>query len=407
MMNLLNTMLPAFMLQSLDKIRDLMSKGESLLPDYQAYLSGQGIFGNIIGTFAVFFLYLINTIGDLLGSYGLAIVLTAVIVRLLLYFSGLTVAQIRGMKNMQALQPVMKAIQHKYPDKQQQGFKTMDLYSRYKINPMAGCLPMLVQMPILFGIYRALYDQSFAGHDLFGIQLLFPVNVTSVRSFGLGGADMADIIDTVVAVDRLQGSMLHIPASIPLLGGSTWYAPALILVVFYVASSFWMQKMMRDVNKPDKNFEHEFLSAMKMKDLPKDASQDMAEQMQRSMKFMNFIIIIFAFIFSAGALLYFIVQNTIMVLEYKILASRSNIKFDVAELKAWINEPPQSQEQRLAETQAKRDALMGKPTDAVMADDDLANIEENQADDADDGNGPEDPTSGTSLKRPRKKRRKR
>ncbi|MCB1220354.1 MAG: membrane protein insertase YidC [Planctomycetales bacterium] len=403
MMNFLNIFTPAFMLQSLDKIRDLMSRGESLAPDYQAYVSTGNFFNDMIGTFAVFFLFTINKLGEIFGSYGLAIVLTAIIVRLLLYVVGLTTAQIRGMKSMQSMQPVMRAIQHRYPDKQQQGFKTMDLYSKYKINPMAGCLPMLVQMPILFGIYRALYDQSFAGHDMFGIQLLFPVNVTSVRSFGMGGADMADIIDTVVSVDKLQGSMLHIPASIPLLGGSTWYAPALILVVLYVASSFWMQKVMRDMNQPDKKFEEEFMTAMKMKDVPRDPTQDAAEQMQRSMKFMNFIIIIFAFIFSAGALLYFIVQNTIMVLEYKLLASRKYIDLDIAELKAWINEPPQSQEQRMAEAQAKRDALLTKAGEPAED----GNTEKNQADDAGEDDDPDDDGSGPSLKRPRKKRRKR
>jgi YidC/Oxa1 family membrane protein insertase len=394
------------MLQSLDQVRDLMSRGQALVPEYEAYLSGNGLFGDLIGMFAVFFLYLINTIGSLLGSYWMAIVLTAIIVRGLLYLSGLTTAQIRGMKNMQALQPVMKAIQYKYPDKNQQGIKTMDLYKKYKINPMAGCLPMLVQMPILFGIYRALYDQSFAGHDMFGIQLLFPVNVTGIHSFGMGGADMSDLIDTVVAVDRLQSSLLDIPASIPLLGGSTWYLPALALVVLYVASSFWMQKVMREVNQPDTHFEGEFKGVMKMKDVPKDASQDMAEQMQRSMKFMNFIVIIFAFIFSAGALLYFIVQNTIMVLEYKLLTRKGSTTFDVQELKAWINEPPQTMEQKQAELQGKLGAKTGmKPVEAPGKSTGKANT--NQADGAEDDDNPDDDGSGTSLKRPRKKRRKR
>ena len=405
MMNLLTSFTPAFMLQSLDQIRDLMSRGQALQPDYEAYLSGHGILGDLIGMFAVFFLYLINTIGGLLGSYGLAIMLTAIIVRGLLYVSGLTTAQIRGMKNMQALQPVMKAIQFKYPDKNQQGIKTMDLYKKYKINPMAGCLPMLVQMPILFGIYRALYDQSFSGHDLFGIQLLFPVNITSVRSFGMGGADMSDLIDTVVHVDKLQSSLIDIPAGIPLIGGSTWYFPALILVVLYVASSFWMQKVMREANKPDTHFEDEFKAVMKMKDQPKDAGQDMAEQMQRSMKFMNFIVIIFAFIFSAGALLYFIVQNTIMVLEYKLLTRKANIDFDVQELRTWINEPPQTVEQKQAELHGKIAAKTGSRSESEQAA--AGSRETNQADGTEDDTDPDDSGAGTSLKRPRKKRRKR
>ncbi len=80
----------------------------------------------------------------------------------------LTRQQIHGMKTMQMLQPVMKEIQRFYPDRNDQSAKTMELYTQYKINPLSGCLPMFIQLPIMFGVYRALYDASFAGKDFLG-----------------------------------------------------------------------------------------------------------------------------------------------------------------------------------------------------------------------------------------------
>jgi YidC/Oxa1 family membrane protein insertase len=69
----------------------------------------------------------------------------------------LTFKQIRSMKAMQKLQPEMKKIQEKYkksPEKAQQ--EIMELYKKEKVNPLAGCLPLIVQLPILFALFKAL-----------------------------------------------------------------------------------------------------------------------------------------------------------------------------------------------------------------------------------------------------------
>lgn len=100
-----------------------------------------------------------------LPSYGLAIILLTVIIKMVLY--PLSKKQMHSMTMMQKIAPEVKAIQDKYkgkdPQKMQQ--KIMELYKEHNINPMAGCLPLLVQMPILIALYRALYSFPFVNPD--------------------------------------------------------------------------------------------------------------------------------------------------------------------------------------------------------------------------------------------------
>ena len=90
-----------------------------------------------------------------LASYGLAIILVTILIRLLLY--PLTRKQMQSMKKMQAIQPKMKEIQEKYgKDREKLSQKQMELYKQEGVNPAGGCLPLLIQMPILFAFYYAL-----------------------------------------------------------------------------------------------------------------------------------------------------------------------------------------------------------------------------------------------------------
>ena len=388
------------MLQSNDAIGHAVGGGGGLAPNLEDYGGITGIFGQI-------FLVMITAISAVIRNYGIAIILTAIVVRLMLF--PLTRIQIRGMRMMQLLQPVMKEIQRHYPNKQEQSAKTMELYSRYKINPLAGCLPMLIQLPILFGVYRALYDPTFAGKDFLGIQLLFPVNVTSGRSFGMG-PELKDLVDVTVAKLGLMGQIIQLPEGIPLIGGSFWYLPALALVVLYIASSIVMQRVMRKVNAPDPAFEAEFKEVMKSRKQASGKQEpDMAQQMQKQMGIMNLVIIIFAFIFSAGALLYFIVQNLLMMAEYTWipkLAGGGGPDLDARELKSFIRQPPPPPQQPGAAPQrgqpAAADGDEQADTEATGVDQETSETsQEDAANDLEDtGEGP------TSFQRPRKKRRK-
>ncbi|WP_104371043.1 YidC/Oxa1 family membrane protein insertase [Desulfocucumis palustris] len=97
-----------------------------------------------------------------IGSYGLAIILLTIIIKLVLY--PLSLKQMKSMTMMQKLAPKIKEIQDKYkgkdPQKMQQ--KIMELYKEHNVNPAAGCLPLLIQMPILIALYRALLGFKYA-----------------------------------------------------------------------------------------------------------------------------------------------------------------------------------------------------------------------------------------------------
>ena len=102
----------------------------------------------------------LKALASIVGNYGLAIILLTVVVRLALW--PLNVSQQRSMKMMQNLQPKIKAIQDRYksdPQKMQQ--KLMEFYKEHKFNPMGGCLPLLIQLPIFILLYSALMSPQF------------------------------------------------------------------------------------------------------------------------------------------------------------------------------------------------------------------------------------------------------
>lgn len=99
---------------------------------------------------------LIDWLYKLLGNFGLAILAVTVIVKLA--FFPLANKSYMSMAKMKALQPQLKELQAKYPDdkvKQQQ--EQMELFKREKVNPVAGCLPMLIQIPVFFSLYKVLF----------------------------------------------------------------------------------------------------------------------------------------------------------------------------------------------------------------------------------------------------------
>ncbi|WP_020174307.1 membrane protein insertase YidC [Methyloferula stellata] len=99
---------------------------------------------------------LLDLIYRYVGNFGVSILITTVLVKLV--FFPLANRSYLSMAKMKALQPQMAAIRERYADdkiKQQQ--ETMELYKRDKINPVAGCLPMLIQIPVFFALYKVLF----------------------------------------------------------------------------------------------------------------------------------------------------------------------------------------------------------------------------------------------------------
>lgn len=107
----------------------------------------------------VFFYGWTKTVG--IPSYGVAIILLTITVKMVLL--PLTIKQMRSMKITQQLQPKIKEIQEKHKDPQKAQAAMMELYKQYGANPLAGCLPILLQMPVLIGLYQSLNEFKFKG----------------------------------------------------------------------------------------------------------------------------------------------------------------------------------------------------------------------------------------------------
>lgn len=89
------------------------------------------------------------------GNWGLAIICLTVVIKIVLW--PLSYKSYKSMEQMRKIQPLMQKIREKYKDdKQRQNQEVMQLYKTYKVNPAGGCLPILVQLPIFLGLYRAL-----------------------------------------------------------------------------------------------------------------------------------------------------------------------------------------------------------------------------------------------------------
>ncbi|MEO8288724.1 MAG: YidC/Oxa1 family membrane protein insertase [Chloroflexota bacterium] len=96
---------------------------------------------------------------------GIAIIIFTIFVRMLTV--PLTMKSLKSNRNMQQIQPLIKEVQKKYKDdKAKQQEETMKLYQQYGINPAAGCLPMVVQLPIFFGLFSALQFTLQHGTDV-------------------------------------------------------------------------------------------------------------------------------------------------------------------------------------------------------------------------------------------------
>ncbi len=161
-------------------------------------------------------------------DWGLAIVLMTIAFRILIW--PLMNKQIKSTVGMQKLQPLMKEIQEKYADdKQKQSEEMMKLYKEQEVSPLSGCLPMLLQMPLLFAFYGML---SIAHADKAGKL----VGGGPLYRFLDGQAApflkvLPDIMKTPTMILEAHGGWNHIGAALPTL----W--PYLIILVLFAVGS--------------------------------------------------------------------------------------------------------------------------------------------------------------------------
>lgn len=101
------------------------------------------------------FLALLQFFYGISGSYGWSIVLLTFAVRVILL--PLTIQQTKAQIDLQRIQPKVKELQRKYKDdKEKLNQELLKLYSEHKVNPFGGCLPLLIQLPIFFALFKTL-----------------------------------------------------------------------------------------------------------------------------------------------------------------------------------------------------------------------------------------------------------
>lgn len=196
--------------------------------------------------------YLFKGIYFLVNNYGVTIILFTIAIKLLLL--PLNIKQQRSMKKMAALQPKLLKIQEKYSqDKEKQSQETMKLYQEAGVNPMGGCLPMLLQFPILIALYNIIrkplsYVMMLSKDAVATVAERLSMNVKDVnfeidaaKRLGDSFDNVKDIIskDNLINFDFLGFDLSQIPkldfisqhweyALIPLLAGGTTYLVSVI-----------------------------------------------------------------------------------------------------------------------------------------------------------------------------------
>ena len=155
--------------------------------------------------------YLLNWLFQLVGNFGVAIILMTFVVRGIMF--PIAQKQFASMAQMRAVQPKMKAIQEKYKDdKQQQQQEIMKLYKDEKVNPLAGCLPIFLQIPIFFALYKVLMLSIEMRHQPFILwikDLSAPDPLTPVNLFGLLPFDPPSFL-AVGILPILMGITMHL-----------------------------------------------------------------------------------------------------------------------------------------------------------------------------------------------------
>ncbi|MEO1242537.1 MAG: membrane protein insertase YidC [Pseudomonadota bacterium] len=142
--------------------------------------------------------YTLNFFGDLIGNFGIAILILTLIIKAILF--PLANKGYESMSKMKKLQPEIKKLQESYPDdKMKLQQEMMALYKKEKMNPLAGCLPILLQMPIFYALYKTLfvtielrhqpflYIQDLAAQDpttIFNLFGLLPYDPTALPIIG-------------------------------------------------------------------------------------------------------------------------------------------------------------------------------------------------------------------------------
>jgi YidC/Oxa1 family membrane protein insertase len=145
-----------------------------------------GIFNEVL--FRPVFNLLVFTYNNIPGhDFGIAIIAVTVVLRILLY--PLSDKALKSQKKLQDLQPRIKELQKKYKEKEEQAKAVMQFYKENQINPLSGCLPILIQLPLLIALYRVF----LVGLEPQSLDMLYPFvyNPGSLNPIFMGLVDLS------------------------------------------------------------------------------------------------------------------------------------------------------------------------------------------------------------------------
>ncbi len=279
---------------------------------------------------------------SIIPNYGVAIILLTISVRVLLY--PLTAKSTKSMRAMALLQPEIKKLQAKYKnDRQRLNTEMMALYKANKVNPAAGCLPLIVQMPLLFAMFQVIRYRPpkgskkaipgfIATNFVPGSSRLWrdlKASNDAVKAGGLAKAQSASLF---------LGINLGVSPSQALSAGQgVWYVlPHMILVALIVGTG-WFQQVQMQRNNPQ---------------------ADAQPQMMKTMtKFFPVFFGLISFSLPAGVNLYFLTSNLAQILQQWVILRRSPAQAVVAPAKA--GPPPQGSQGAKGDGRGKAGAKPG------------------------------------------------
>jgi YidC/Oxa1 family membrane protein insertase len=221
-------------------------------------------------------------------SWALSIVLLTIAMRLLLF--PLFVKQTRNMRAMQVLQPKMKELQAKYKnDKERLNQEMMALWKEHGANPLAGCLPLILQIPVFLALFRVL-NSIKPNHGC--------TNVSAPGCFSSHYGISTDLVHSA-AVSKIFGVPISAAFNsskdfLHLVSGSTTSTKVLtvVLIVLMGASTFWTQRQLMARNKAAGT-----------------GSDQMAQQQKIMLYVLPLTFAIFGYRFPLGVLLYWLTTN--------------------------------------------------------------------------------------------------
>jgi YidC/Oxa1 family membrane protein insertase len=219
-------------------------------------------------------------------SYGFSIILLTVTVRLILF--PLTAKQMRSMNSMARVQPQIKKMQAEYKDDRQKlNEEMMKFYKQEGINPAAGCLPLILQIPVFIGLFRVIRGLSSSGPlSWLGIHVAQPSYLSKD----------SEMYRSIV---KSGGRLLSWGYDLAESAASTKNVAYIGLVVVYAASG-WVQQSLATKRQP--------------------APVGQAAQMQQIMKVFPIFMGIFAYNMPAGLVLYWFASNLWTIGQQEILA---------------------------------------------------------------------------------------